>query len=99
MPSVNPFIDMDAPVGAVATPTRDSGSAPAPAAQAALRNVFNMNPFPQADNGVNAAGTSENVALHVAMLVAFALIGVYVFRASGFRFVMAASAGAGIGAR
>ena len=42
---------------------------------------------------VNAAGTSQNVSLHVALVVVTALVAVYVFRASGFRFVAAAGAG------
>jgi hypothetical protein len=46
-----------------------------------------------ANTATNAAGTSENVAMHVAIIVALALVGVYVLRQSGFRFVVAAGVG------
>jgi len=46
-------------------------------------------------DSTNAAGTSENVAMHVAVIVALALIGVFVLRQSGFRFVVGAGAGVG----
>lgn len=52
-----------------------------------------MNPYQGTDGGVNAAGTSESVATHVAAVIAFALLGVYVLRASGFKFVVAGSVG------
>jgi hypothetical protein len=52
-----------------------------------------MNPQTGSDNAVNASGTSEAVAAHVAVVIAFALIGVYVLRASGFKFVVAGSVG------
>lgn len=48
---------------------------------------------PAGTNGQNAAGTAENLALHVAMIVAFALVGVYLLRASDFKFVVAGSIG------
>lgn len=51
-----------------------------------------MNPSGSA-SATNAAGTSENIAMHIAFIVALALIGVYVFRASGFKFVVAGSIG------
>lgn len=50
---------------------------------------------PDATTGTNAAGTSENVAMHVAILIAVALIGVFVFRQAGIRFAFAVGAGRG----
>jgi len=46
-------------------------------------------------DSTNAAGTSENVAMHVAVIVALALVGVFILRQSGFRFVVGAGAGVG----
>lgn len=54
-----------------------------------------VNPYDGTASQQNAAGSAENLALHVAMIVAFALVGVYVFRASGFKFVVAGSVGVG----
>ncbi len=48
---------------------------------------------PTNNSGVNAAGTSENVALHVAVLIALALVGVFVFRQAGVKFAVAAGVG------
>jgi hypothetical protein len=52
-----------------------------------------VNPYETTDNAVNAAGTDEPLAVHVAALVAFALLGVYVLRMTGFKFVVAGSVG------
>jgi len=45
------------------------------------------------DPTTNASGTSEPVATHVALVVVGALVGVYVLRATGFKFVVAGSVG------
>lgn len=79
MPAVNPFID-----GAAAL----HGAPSVPHVAGAL-----VNPYQAQDTQVNAAGTTEAVAVHVAVVIAFALIGVYVLRASGFKFVVAGSVG------
>ena len=81
MPSVNPFI-----ANHDGTSVLDPGMAGGRVTEAPL--ITNI-PMPT-DNSTNAAGTSESVALHVALLVTTALLGVYLFRASGFRFVVAA---------
>jgi hypothetical protein len=44
-------------------------------------------------NTVNAAGTSENVAMHVAVMVATAMVFIFILHKSGFRFVAAAGIG------
>lgn len=97
MPAVNPFIDPGANLEAIdGSPVNFAPSAytlrqqdPRPGALAqgvhALMGVT--------ANSVNAAGTSENVAMHVALIAAAALIGVYVLRQSGFKFVVAGSVG------
>lgn len=87
MPAVNPLIDYGQPVAATPAVVQN----PSPAASQAGGM---MQPVaPDQNTQVNAAGTSENVALHVAALVAFALIGVYVLRQSGFKFVVAGGVG------
>lgn len=55
----------------------------------------NQQVFTAPDNtsGVNAAGTSENVSLHLAILIVLALVGVFVLRQSGVRFAVAAGVG------
>jgi hypothetical protein len=58
-----------------------------------LRLEQPVNPYADSSSSTNAAGTAENLALHVAMVVAFALVGIYVLRQSGFRFVIAAGVG------
>jgi hypothetical protein len=52
-----------------------------------------VNPYAGNDSATNAAGTAEPVATHVALVVAFALLGVYVLRVTGFKFVVAGSVG------
>lgn len=103
MPSVNPFIDQGANVEAIdgspvnftaGLPTLQQAVVPA-AAQAGIGGrlegwIMNVTGGAQT---TNAAGTSENVAMHVAALVAFALIGVYLLRQSGFKFAVAGSVG------
>jgi hypothetical protein len=69
-------------------PTTSAQQRPQPA-----NPIDALNPMGSSQSTVNAAGTAENLALHVALLVAFAMIGVYVFRASGFKFVVAGSVG------
>ena len=54
-----------------------------------------MDPQYSNANAQNAAGTVENAAVHVAVIIALALIGVYALRQTGFRFVLAAGAGIG----
>lgn len=48
-----------------------------------------MNPYEGTVNDTNAAGTQEALAMHVAAIVVFALLGVYVLRGTGFKFVVA----------
>lgn len=52
-----------------------------------------MNPYPA--QGMNAAGTDEPINQDVAALIIFLLLGVWALRATGFKFVVAASAGVG----
>jgi hypothetical protein len=100
VPAVNPFIDpginLDAidgsPVNFAPSPYTLRQQDPRPAAAQAGRTL--MSPWSSASTSqVNAAGTSENVAMHVAVIVALALVGVYVFRQSGFKFAVAGSLG------
>lgn len=90
---VNPLIAELHALGTVPV----AGQAPTFGAAALLtesvREVGGVNPYGGSGTEVNAAGTAENVALHVAVIVALALVGVYVFKASGFRFVVAAGVG------
>ncbi len=100
MPAVNPFIDpgvnLEATDGSPVafTPSvytlRNQDPRPGALAQG-LSNL--MNATSPTATSVNAAGTSENVAMHVAIIVALALLGVYVFRQSGFKFAVAGSVG------
>lgn len=97
MPSVNPYMASDAQGSTLfAAPVVQQGTLPtssyqAPAAPA--NPLMDVNPVGASQSTVNAAGTAENVALHVALIVAFAMVGVYIFRASGFRFVVAGGVG------
>ena len=103
MPATNPFFDPGANLEAIdgspviftaGIPTVRQAVAPA-AAQAGIAGRLEgwaLNPTGAASS-TNAAGTAENVALHVALIVAAAMIGVYVLRASGFRFVAAGGLG------
>lgn len=103
MPAYNPFVDPGHNVDAVdgspvnftaGIPTLQQAVRPA-AAQAGIGGrlegwIVNAT---GAMSDVNAAGTSENVALHVAAVIAFALVGVYILRQSGFKFVVAGGIG------
>jgi hypothetical protein len=40
-------------------------------------------------NSTNAAGTSENVSLHTAYIIVFALFGIWFLKHNGFAFVRA----------
>lgn len=51
-----------------------------------------VNPY-GAPTAQNAAGTQDDLAMHVAFIVAFAAIGVWALRASNFKFVVAGSVG------
>lgn len=94
MPAVNPFIDPGFNIEALdGSPVNFAPSAytlrqqdPRPGALAAVMQT-------NSSTSVNAAGTSENVAMHVAFIVALALIGVYALRQSGFKFAVAGSIG------
>lgn len=83
MPSANPFTD--------------HGNGPvlsfAQVVQAGTAAVDDMYTSPNSVTGANAAGTSENVALHLAILVVICLALVFVLRQSGFRFAVAAGVG------
>lgn len=104
MPAFNPFIDPGinveatdgSPVNFTAgLPTLQQAVRPA-SAQAGIGGRFEgwiMNAAGNSASTVNAAGTSENVALHVAAVIAFALVGVYLLRQSGFKFAVAGSVG------
>ena len=80
MPYANPIIDASAPP--VFVPNQAPAVAGYPAGGA-------VNPYGGTVNSTNAAGTSEPLAAHVAAVIAFALLGVYVLRATGFKFVVA----------
>lgn len=94
MPAVNPFIDPGINVEAIdGSPVNFAPSAytlrqqdPRPGALADLI-------MGTATMSTNAAGTQENVAMHVAFIVALALIGVYALKQSGFKFAVAGSIG------
>jgi len=78
----NPFVDLGGLVPAFAP-----NQAPASPGSAGV------NPYTGTVNDTNAAGTQEALAAHVAAVIAFALIGVFVMRWSGFKFVVAAGVG------
>lgn len=88
MPSANPFIDMggDQRSGPMLGLTTAQYSQPGTAA-------VSMFTSPSSQTTTNAAGTSENVAMHVAIIIALALVAIFVFRQSGFRFAVAAGVG------
>lgn len=88
MPAVNPLIDIytsdAAPVVQQATlpGTITTGWRPA------------VNPFSGGTGTTtNAAGTNENVAAHIALIIAVAIAGVFILRQSGFKFVVAGGIG------
>jgi hypothetical protein len=89
VPAVNPIISSDV------TPGEYPAGSDAPFAQAQLTGVSGLGGVSMnqaTPTNTNAAGTSENISMHVAVLVAIALIGVYVLRQSGFKFVVAVGA-------
>lgn len=89
MPDHNPFIERhhgDAGLLAYVDPRPLFDYATVVATEVAVNPMGS----PQAQN---AAGTSEDVALHVALIAAFALVGVWALRSSGFKFVVAGSIG------
>lgn len=81
MPAANPLID--------GAPVFVPNQAPASTAPFHPDGGRAVNPYQGSANDVNAAGTSEHVAAHVAAVVIFALLGVYALRATGFKFVVA----------
>lgn len=92
MPAANPFIDNSIPgntgsVGNLSLTTAQYAAA----GTAAVADAMYTSPISQ--NQVNAAGTSENVAMHVAIIIVLALVGLFIFRKSGFRFAVAAGVG------
>jgi hypothetical protein len=92
VPHVNPLIDVSpaaAPPGDPGPPAGVLNQAPAPA----QGPVDAVNPYEGTVNDTNAAGTQEAVAAHVAVLIVLALVGVYVLRGTGFKFVVAAGVG------
>lgn len=97
MPSVNPLID-DRPTvhpAALGLPGGLLNQSPASTGPyTPLQPAGDVvNPYQGTVNDTNAAGTQEPVAGHVAAVIAFALIGVFVLRAMSFKFVVAAGVG------
>lgn len=62
---------------------KQSGSPSAPVSNTLMYGT------PDTGSMTNAAGTSENIAIHLAVLVTLALIGVFVLRQAGIRFAFA----------
>ncbi|HEX6461103.1 MAG TPA: hypothetical protein VF032_19460 [Thermoleophilaceae bacterium] len=90
MPSVNPFIELLRPDSA--PPVYVANQAPAESGPyLPTQRTAPVNPT--AGQPANAAGTSEAVNQHVAIIVVFALLGVWALRATGFSFVVAARVG------
>lgn len=89
MPAENPIVGYGQDVGyelnQVGIPYVDVRHSGLPAAIATSA----MYGSPGTSTSTNAAGTSENVAMHLAVLVALALIGIFVFRQAGIRFAFA----------
>lgn len=85
MPAINPLID--------GAPDFVPNQAPASTAPFDPSGGGRVNPYEGTVNQTNAAGSYEPVATHVAVIIAFALIGVWALRASGFKFVVAGSVG------
>lgn len=91
MPSSNPLFGTVPPYTLTGTyPQIDVLETGIPAGIVSPGTVYQS---PSNTSGVNAAGTSENVALHLAILVIVALVGVYVLRQSGVRFAVAGGLG------
>lgn len=99
MPSINPLVDLDLynPIWGGNPGNKDGGEPRTPSwhLSAGHHSLADTQGFMSPDNSnqTNAAGTAENTAMHVALLVAVAGIGVYVLRQTGFRFVVAAGVG------
>lgn len=91
MPSENPIIGTGGyewgSLGLPSSPVYQSGL---PSAGVSTSVMYGN---PDTTSMTNAAGTNENVAMHVAVLVAIALIGIFVFRQAGIRFAFAVGAG------
>lgn len=81
MPASNPLID--------GAPFFVPNQAPASTAPYHPDGGGGMNPYQGTVNDTNAAGTQEALAMHVAAIVVLALVGVYVLRGTGFKFVVA----------
>lgn len=88
MPSENPFIGNETGIPSLFVQT--SGL---PSALAAEPDTTTMFTSPTNNSGVNAAGTSENIALHLAVLIAICLVGIFVFRQSNVRFAFSGGVG------
>lgn len=87
MPHSNPLI--------AGAPIFVPNQAPASAAPYDPSGGATVNPYEGTVNDTNAAGTQEQLAMHVGVLIIAALAGVYVLRFLGFKFVMAGSVGVG----
>lgn len=87
MPASNPFI--------AGVPFLVPNQAPASTAPFHPDGGGGMNPYQGTVNDTNAAGSQEAIGMHVAAIIALALVGVFVFRALGFSFVGAAKIGVG----
>jgi hypothetical protein len=85
VPSSNPLI--------AGAPVFVPNQAPASTAPYDPGGGGGMNPYQGTVNDTNAAGTQEALAMHVAAVVVLALLGVYVLRGTGFKFVVAAGVG------
>lgn len=81
----NPYFDV--------APLFIPNQAPASAASYHPDGGGAVNPYSGTVNDTNAAGTQEALAAHVAAVIAFALLGVFVLRATGFKFVVAGGVG------
>lgn len=92
MPAYNPFIDHGANVeawdGSPLISLSTLSTVPVNVMTAASQNM--MSNMGSSGNTTNAAGTSQNIAIDVAVIVAIAGIMVWFFKHSGIRFVAAA---------
>jgi len=89
VPAENPIIGTGQyEVGSLGFPTVNvyqSGLPSAPASNA-------MYGSPDTTSMTNAAGTNENIAMNLAVLIVLALVGVFVLRKAGIRFAFAVGA-------
>jgi hypothetical protein len=97
VPAVNPFIDPGINIEATdGSPVNYGPSVYTIRQQAVIpgrlagASFMNATGHPSASN---AAGTSENVAMHVAVIIALAVLGVWALQKSGFKFAVAGSIG------